>query len=185
MKLLAMIGLKLLRNIWSMIRWHKLRKVESDKMIPVDEFSLKSALTDVYAHFKWTMDDWTQLFDSMKPAPYLYNEYLKSRVGDKVLDDCDGYHTIVYHILKNNGFDVALLTVATDPIKESHTMCVIKDVDVVGEKSYRVIDYTSVSKSYSSIDEFISQYQPTVIYWCLDKYDYDKRRFVGVDKDEF
>ena len=179
---------KCLRNFWSMIRWCKLRKEVSEPVVKVDESNLKSTINDVYAHFKWTMDDWTQLFDSMKPAPHLYNEYLTMKEtpeDDRVLGDCDDFHTIVYHILKNNGYDVALITVVTDPIKESHTMCVIKDTGKDGKVSYRVVDYTRVKGPFESIEEFIDGYYPTVCYWCLDRYDYEKNRFRGISKKDF
>ena len=186
MKFLSMIWLKCLRNFWSSIRWIKERKEVSKDVIKVNDNNLVSTLRDVYSHFKWTMDDWTQLFDSMQPASYLYNQYLECKEdSSKVLDDCDGYHTIIYHILKNNGYDVALITVATKPITQSHTMVVIRDINENGGVSYRVVNYMLVKGPYKTIEEFVDNYNYEVIYWCLDKYNYETNKFYGIDREDF
>ena len=128
MKFLAMVWLECLRNFWSNLRWCAHRKDTTKEIPTVNADNLNSTLREVYNNFEWTMDDWTQLFDSMRPAPYVYNLYFGAEnTKTDFKDDCDGFHTVIYHILKNNGYDVALITVATKPIKNSHTMCAIKE----------------------------------------------------------
>lgn len=93
--------------------------------------------------------------------------------------NCDGFHTIVYHILKNNGYNVALITCVTKPITKSHTMCLIKD----DNGTYRVVDYTRVYR-YPSIEKFVENYSTPVRFWCLDRYDYDKNVFYSIEPEE-
>lgn len=185
-KFFAMLWLKYLRNFWSMIRWNGKRKEVSREMISVNDGNLKSTLKDVYSHYQWAMDDVSQLFDSMRPAPYLYNQYLEAKLNDKVVeDDCDGYHTIIYHMLKNNGYRVALITLVTDPISQSHTMVAIKDIIDDGTVSYRVVNYTAITGPYITLEKFVEQYKHDVICWSVDKYDYDGRRFRNISVTEF
>lgn len=171
---------KHLKHFWSKIRWCRKRKEKSREVVTVDDAGLYPLLKDIYAHFEWTMDDWTELFDSFTPAPYLYNLYDEAKKNENVvLDDCDGYHTIIYHILKNNGYNVALITCVTKPITKSHTMCLIKD----DNGTYRVINYTRVYR-YPSIEKFIENYSTPVRFWCLDRYDYDKNVFYSIEPEE-
>lgn len=181
------LWIKYIRNFWSLIRWNGKRKIDSEEVIEVNDNNLKTTLADIYSHYTWTMDDISQLGDSLRPAPYLYNWYLTAKASttnEKVKDDCDGYHTIVYHILKNNGYNVALITVATKPITKSHTMTVIKDTNDDGTVSYRVIDYKNI-KSYASLEEFVVNYTYTVRVWSLDVYNYEARRFKHLDESNF
>ena len=179
-----MLWCKHLKHFWSKLRWWKQRKEVSKEVIHVDDTNLKAMAQDVYRNYKWTMDDWTEFFDSMRPAPSLYNEYLAAKEtpeADKVLDDCDGFHTIIYHILKNNGYNVALITVVTNPITKSHTMCLIKD----GPKSFRVVNYTTIKGPYATIQEFIDDYSTPARCWCLDGYNYEKKKFYNIDEKRF
>lgn len=185
-KLFAMIWLNLLRNSWSNLRWCKQRKEVSRDIVTVNDNNLRSVLSNINSHFDWTMDDWTQLFDSVCPAPYIYNRYLEAKENNTdFTGDCDDYHTVVYHILKNNGYDVALITLVTKPFTQSHTMCAIRDVDKNGRVSYRVVDYSQVKGPYSTLDSFVEDYSLPVRYWHLDRYNYEKNKFESVDKKEF
>lgn len=181
------LWMKYLRNFWSMIRWCGKRKIDSEPVFEVTDSNLKATLRDVYSHYTWTADDLSQLGDSICPPPYLYNWYLdikNSESSDKVKGDCDDYHALIYHILKNNGYEVALISLATKPITQSHTMTVIKDTAEDGSVSYRVIDYTSV-KTYASLEEFIGSYKLPVRVWTLDIYDYEARRFRNLVPNKF
>lgn len=181
------LWMKYLRNFWSMIRWNGKRKIDSEPVFEVTDDNLQSTLKDVYSHYVWTMDDISQLLDSICPPPYLYNWYLdikNSDSSDKVKGDCDDYHALIYHLLINNGYDAALITFATKPITKSHTMTVIKDTAEDGTVSYRVIDYTSI-KTYASLEEFAESYKYPVRVWTLDMYDYRTRRFRNLDPSEF
>ena len=189
MKFLAMVWLECLRNFWSNLRWCTHRKDTTKEIPTVNADNLNSTLREVYNNFEWTMDDWTQLFDSMRPAPYVYNLYFGAEnTKTDFKDDCDGFHTVIYHILKNNGYDVALITVATKPIKNSHTMCAIKEKieeNGVEKTVYRIVDYTSLRGPYTSLQDFVDDYRYPVRYWKLDQWDYNKKKFRKVSKKEF
>lgn len=189
LKFLAMIWLEGVRNFWSNLRWCRHRKDESEAIPEVNADNLNSVLREVYNNFEWTMDDWTQLFDSVCPAPYIYNKYVEAeKTNSDFFGDCDDYHTVIYHILKNNGYDVALITVATKPINNSHTMCAIKEKieeNGVEKTVYRIVDYTSLRGPYTSLQDFVDDYRYPVRYWKLDQWDYNKKKFRGVSKKEF
>lgn len=189
LKFLAMIWLEGVRNFWSNLRWCRHRKDESEAIPEVNADNLNSVLREVYNNFEWTMDDWTQLFDSVCPAPYIYNQYVEAEKNNTVFHgDCDDYHTVIYHILKNSGYDVALIAVATKPIQQSHTMCAIKEKieeNGVEKTVYRVIDYTTIRGPYTSLQDFVDDYHYPVRYWSLDQWDYNKKKFRGVSKKEF
>ena len=172
MKFLYKIWINGLRQFWSKIRWYRQSKIISENVQVVNDNNLSSILKDVYTHFEWVADGASQLFDSIRPAPALYNEYLNCITSNsKIKDDCDGFHAIIYHILNNSGYNVALLTMVTKPLKNSHTVVVVYDST---NNSYRIIDYLHISKPYSTIEEYISKYTDEVVDWGLDRYDYKK-----------
>ena len=185
-KFFAFIWLKVLKCPWSKLRWWKYRNTESRAVQKVDEDNMQSVVNDINNHFEWTMDDVSQLFDSMRPAPYLYNCYLNTvENGGKVTDDCDGCHTIIYHVLKQNGYDVALITVVTKPFTQSHTMTVIRNINKDEKNTYRVINYRKISKEYYSLDDFAKDYSLPVRGWYLHEYDYIGKKFRNVNKKDF
>ena len=116
-------------------------------------------------------------------VPDTHNFLLEAGV---FVHNCDGFHAIAYHILKNNGYNVALITVVTKPFTQSHTMTAIRDVNSeTGEVSYRIVDYTAVKGPFSTLQEFVDQYNLPVRYWCLQAYNYDKGKYYNVKKKEF
>lgn len=48
--------------------------------------------------YEYTPDGPSQLFDAMRPPAYCYKEYKQG----KLRDDCDGFHSALYHILDRN-----------------------------------------------------------------------------------
>ena len=188
-KLIAMFWCNVWRNFWSWIRWHKYTKIESMPVPEVNDENLRTTLFRRYSAYDWTADDITELGDSFCPPQYCFNENEKAMMKTpkgKYEDDCDGWHAMVYHILKNNGYNVALITVVTKPFTQSHTMTVIRDVnESTGEISYRVVDYTAVKGPFSTLQEFVDQYSLPVRYWCLQAYNDKKGKYYNLKKKEF
>ena len=171
-------------------RWGKQRKVEAYELQDhiTDDAEMREMLKNVNNHFTWTMDDATQLFDSYQPVEYLYNLYIDSGINNTtVKDDCDGCHSIIYHILKENGYDCVLFTIATRPITQAHTMVIYKK-----DNCYHLINYRNITHYNEgvTIQEIVDDYNKKhnlkkEWYWNLHRYDYDKNKFYTVDKKDF
>lgn len=173
-----------LKPFWSSIRWWSERKIEGKEVtekVTNALTSVRSMCREVYSKFDWTMDDISQFFDSLRPCEYLYNWYKDSTREEPLKDDCDGYHSLIYHILKSNGFDCCIFTIATNPIKNSHTMTLYKYND-----AYYLINYTSIRKySNCTIQDIVDDYNKRnglkkEHYWNTQEYDYEKKCFYTV-----
>ena len=174
-----------LRLFWSSIRWCRKRKITSNTVVEkVDSTitSVRAMCNKVYSKFEWTIDDFSQLFDSLRPCGYLYNWYQESTKENPLKDDCDGYHSIIYHILTANGFNAAIFNVVTSPISKSHTMTLYKR-----DNNYYLVDYTSVIK-YSGgvkIQDIVDDYNKRhgykkEHYWNVQKYNYTQAKFYNI-----
>ena len=97
---------------WSNIRWCRatknfpLREEDTDKELAnssVDEFyeKLPNLINNIYKTFTWTEDGPDQLWDSIRPPAQCYEDAVNGALND----DCDGYHSAIYWILKNNGIE--------------------------------------------------------------------------------
>jgi hypothetical protein len=64
----------------------------------------------LYAKFDYTKDGIDQLGDSITPPPQNYAHYLQ----DTVKDDCDGFHSLMYHCVKKSGIECYLLSVVSN-----------------------------------------------------------------------
>ena len=184
-KFFEWLWLKGIKNWWSKLRWWKQAKVESEPVpeIKKDESNLLEEIKKVNDGFKWEMDGVKDLFDTYMPATYAYNEtYKATHEGTEKLEgDCDDIHGAIYHLLNENGYDVALITLVTIPITKSHTMTAIRDVDSNGNVTYRVVNYRLVKGPYTKLEDFVDTYTHPVRYWQLNKFDYEKGRYVNID----
>lgn len=181
------LWLRGIKNWWSKLRWYSKSKEESYDvpLVTTDEEILEVA-KDVYAYFTWKMDGIMEWFDTYLPIPYAYNLYIDAKQSnEKYIDDCDGFHGVILHILNQNNFDAAAITLATIPITESHTMTTFKRINENGSVEYYVVNYTRLLGPYYSLQDFVDDYGTPVRYWCLQKYDYDKGIYYNIDKEDF
>lgn len=173
---------------WSRVRWGK-HVEDAGLLVPeVKQDTMRDFLYEAYASFKWTADGITQLFDAYQPIPFAWNqckEAMESEGAKKFKGDCDDYHAMVYHVLTQNGFDCALITLMTKPLKNSHTMCMFIGKDQNGDNKYYVVDYNMVLGAYDKIEDFINGYRHDTRYWCLHKFNYDARKYYQVEPEEF
>lgn len=166
---------------WSNFRWRKaIRKnvgIKSEDRIE-NIYSIEPLLQKLYFNFKWTSDDASQLWDSIMPPPQIYTDYMKGLVED----DCDGFHSLVMHVLKMNGVECYLL--AVEAIGGGHCVLLMRYT-----KLWWVIDYTHLYNGFSSPEEAIRDYEEIyakkyktkkVFYSGLLDYDYDKGKFINV-----
>ena len=101
--------------------------------------------------------------------------------------NCDDYHSVAYHILHENGYNVASITIATNPASDSHTMVIYRDTDgCLVLVNYSVLRKYDKDKTVQDvIDDYnrIYKYKPEY-YWTLHKYDYDKHEYYVLDDKE-
>lgn len=166
-----------LKPTWSKIRWVRHLNEKSEKVPTVTDTTFSLVVRDVYKNYDWEMDGFSELFDSLRPIPYIYNLYYeKKKKGELFKDDCDGFHSLIYYILEQNGYDCFLVTFVTKPLSKAHTMCVVKKAG-----AYRLINYSAISEArYRDIQEIADMYNLPVRYWNAQKWDYSKNKFYTV-----
>lgn len=181
---IAKIWLSYIKPYWSRFHWRKYLGGESAAVptVKATRTDIGKFLSECYSHFDWTMDGIDELTDSFCPLPYLYNKYVSQKeAGKKLQDDCDGFHSVVWHVLNANNIECALITVVVKPFWDSHTMCLYRG-EKDGKKVYFVANYSIIYKAFNTIEEFIAYYEnlkkTKIRYWQLDKYDYEKQMFV-------
>ena len=135
---------------WSSIRFRK--AIRDD--IPLKEEDKVKTLKDIkflvnrlYSKFTYTKDGVDQLGDAITPPPQNYQYYLNGELKD----DCDGFHSLVYHCLHGSGIECYLLTVTAEGA--GHCILLFK----LNNKWY-TIDYTSVSKGYDTAEIAVQSY---------------------------
>lgn len=188
-KLFFKLWLNKIKPFWSKIRWKSKLSVKSnmcyEQLDTIDD--VKSMCKDVYNTFEWTQDGLDELFDSYRPVEYLYTEYIKNKgTNNKFKDDCDGFHSVIYHILVHNGYDAGLITIITNPLLKSHTMAIFKD-----RYCYYLVDYNELMKFSDScsiqdiVDSYnrANSYKPEY-YWNIQQYDYDTCTFYTIKEKE-
>lgn len=149
---------------------------------PIDKVGTLSELQELvqrlYGCFIWTADGIDQLGDAITPPPQNYAKYLEMPLKD----DCDGFHSLVYHCLYNSGIDCYLLTVNTTKFNEGH--CVL--LFYLDGKWY-VNDYNTIYEGFDTYQEAIDDYnehyvvnykcQGSILYNGLVEYSYVTGKF--------
>ena len=166
---------------WSNYRFRKcirsnIGTEKEDKAGTLQE--IKDLVKRLYDCFIWTADGIDQLGDAITPPPQNYAIYLEQPLKD----DCDGFHSLVYHCLYNSGLDCYLLTVTPSKIKDGH--CVL--MFYLDGKWY-VNDYTKVYPGFEDPQEAIDNYNKAylvrykvagpIIHNGLVEYDYVSEKF--------
>ena len=174
--------LDIINRIW--VHWSNLRYRRcvrhstdihvSDKVYSIEDIKIKVNM--LYEEFKYTKDGIKELGDAVLPPCEAYSRYLKGTFKD----DCDGFHSLVYHCLSNSGVTCYLLTVITG-LSKNHCVLVFNF-----KNKWYVNDYTSVYGGYDSLEKAIEDYNSTysihyrakkVKYNCFLRYDYLKGKF--------
>ena len=136
--------------LWSNIRWQG--SPEKDQELSAQDHvtdlaSLYTVMRNLYAHFTWTADGGDQLLDAIIPPPQGYQQYLNGLLQD----DCDGFHSTLYHMVAKSGWTCALLTVQAIGGGHCVLLCNI-------ENKWRVCDYTCVYPEFATANEAVSHY---------------------------
>lgn len=169
--------------VWSNYRFKDTRRFdtdlqECDKVSDIND--IKELVSRLYCSFIWTQDGIDQLGDAITPPPENYNKYLNAPLKD----DCDGFHSLVYHCLKNSGIECYLMT--ANPLKGGgHCILIFKYDD-----KWYVNDYNKVYMGHKSIVDSVNDYNKEypiryktseVIYNGFVSYDYVEGKFKRVD----
>lgn len=88
----------------------------------------------VYRNFEYTKDGPDLLWDAVCPPPYAYKQLLS---GKPFRDDCDGFHSLMYHCLSQNGITCYLMVVSA--VGCGH--CVLT---FYYNNAWHVLDYTTI-----------------------------------------
>lgn len=135
----------------------------------------------IYRHFDYTEDGPDQLWDAITPPPQNYFTYISGT--SSVQDDCDGFHSTVYHCLRNSDIPCYLLS-AVSP-SGGHCLLVFYLNDL-----WHVLDYTRIYPGHLTLKDAVLAYNKIytekyghkydVWYNALISYNYDKKKFVGI-----
>lgn len=139
-------------------------------------YDIQQLVRKLYANFEWTADDITELWDAMTPPPENYKIWKQ----EKLKDDCDGFHSLVYHCLKNSGLDCYLFCV--NAIGGGHCVLLFKYND-----KWYVNDYTKIYEGFklpiAAIEDYAAKYKDKyklksdVFFYGVVKYDYEDGKF--------
>lgn len=171
---------------WWWPRWSnfKFRKsLRTNIEIQIDDrlgslSDIRQEVKKLYSKFTWTKDGADQLWDAICPPPQNYQYYLDGELKD----DCDGFHSLVYHVLFNNNIKCYLLAVCAP--KSSHCVLIFQYNDL-----WYINDYSKIYGDFSTSAEAIQRYNETyakrynskpVVYNCCESYNYDTGKFKSV-----
>lgn len=177
----------ILTSIWCW--WSNIRFKNSERFSTfVNDIDIVSNLTEIknlvsrlYNCFIWTADGIDQLGDAITPPPQNYKTYLEKPLKD----DCDGFHSLVYHCLYNSGIECYLLTVNPAKMNQGHCILVFK----LNDRWY-VNDYKKVYNGFTNLQDAIDKYNSIyperyktepVAYNGLVKYSYEEGKFYRID----
>lgn len=170
---------------WSNFRYRKcIRYVtttrECEKVY--SEEDIRKAVKIWYNNFQYTKDGIKELGDAIIPPSEAYYKYTQGLFKD----DCDGFHSLVYHCLNASKLSCYLLCAK---INSKYGHCVL--VFNFNNRWY-VCDYDSIYGYYNSLNQAVYRYNEIysencgldtneVKYNCFLKYDYEKGKFKFVN----
>lgn len=181
---------KLLTSVWCCWSNFRFRKCErfSRSLQYIDTVTnlteIRNLVDRLYDSFIWTADDITQLYDAITPPPENYKIYLEKPLKD----DCDGFHSLIYHCLYNSGIECYLLTANPAKMGDGHCILIFKYDD-----KWYINDYYRVYEGFSTAEEAIADYNPRyseryktdeVVFNGVVKYDYVTGKFSRIELEE-
>ena len=170
---------------WSNFRFRKSCRFDTTLLFEdeIHSFSdISPLIKKLYSEFKYKKDGITQLGDAVLPPSEAYRRYTVDKVmtNKYYKEDCDGFHSLVYHCFKNSNLQCYLLTVNAKGC--GHCVLVFRYDSV-----WYVVDYDTlvgVEPNLKSVIEHYNNYFKDcysdgnkVFYNSLLKYDYKKGKF--------
>lgn len=169
-------------TFWSNIRFKNSERSDVD-LLYTEDFAynvkeIKSLTRRIYDKFNYTKDGANQLWDAITPPPQNYLNYINGVVND----DCDGFHSTLYHCLHKSNIECYLMSVSG--IGSGHCVLVFRLNNL-----WHVVDYTIVYSGHKNLSDAIKEYNSSYkkiygykkefLYNAIIKYDYDKKKFIG------
>lgn len=141
--------------MWSNFRWrnstrHNIGIEPEDKVNNLHD--LDNLLSKLLKKFTWTKDGPDQLYDSITPPPRNYERYQEGLLED----DCDGFHSLVYHCLYNSNIECYLMS--TCAVKSGHCVLVLRFED-----KWHVVDYGTIYGGFYSLKQAIENYNESYV----------------------
>lgn len=168
--------------MWSNLRWRNALKDHSvaDEYLVKNLADIKVLVRLLYKKFKWVADDSTELGDSITPPAQCYRDFCNGLLED----DCDGFHSLVYHCLAKSGVRCYLMSVVSDD--GGHCVLVFNYKD-----NWYVNDYSKVHNGFATLKEAVEDYNKTytnsyceegskVVYNGFIEYNYTTGKFKSV-----
>ena len=168
--------------IWSTIRFHKLQRADvpiAVEYMVCDLPEIQALLYKVNKKFIYTHDGPDQLWDAIVPPPQNYENF----IAGEIRDDCDGFHSTVYHCLHRSGIRCYLLSV--NAFFDGHCVLLFE----LDNKWY-VADYTRYYGGCDTPKKAIELYngiykdwyntKHEVVFNGVTEYDYEHRKFKGI-----
>ncbi len=178
--------LKLLYNLWRpfYIFWSNLYWANAVKdfiLRDVDHIEKEENYTHyllrmankLFDNFQYTKDNLEQLGDSIPPPPEAYKRFAEGTLKD----DCDGFHSALYHIAHCNGIECKLLSILS--VKNDYGHCVL----LFKDNEWKVLDYNNTmtidvaKKHYKKVTEEFVEYTAT--------FDYKKEKLINEGKSKW
>ena len=171
--------------LWSNFRWRKALKDHSvaDEHMVKNLTETRALVKVLYNGFKWTADDIKDLGDSITPPAQCYRDFCNGLLED----DCDGFHSLVYHCLAKSGMRCYLLSVVSDD--GGHCVLVFEN-----KGKWYVNDYSKVYDGYTTLKDAVEAYNveyikryckegSEVVYNGFIEFNYQTGKFRSVKKD--
>lgn len=129
----------------------------------------------IYNKFVYKHD----FIDEIHQPPQCYKNYLYN----KLVDDCDGFHAVLFHILSKNNITCYFITYIPKNMN-GHTFIIFKYYN-----KYGYIDYNSVQYGQQQINETINKikqykYNSDYLAHYIWKWDYEKKKYVNCKESE-
>lgn len=164
---------------WSNFRYRKVERFDTTIALnhKIDSFNdILYVSREMYKNFEYTSDGADKLWDAVCPPPYAYNTIIEK---GKFKDDCDGFHSLMCHVLSCNDIPSYLTVVFAK--KAGHCVLTFNYND-----HWYLLDYTALYGGDSLEDvithyneQFVVEYsaKSKVLYNCFLGYDYKKGKF--------
>ena len=173
--------IKFLSKWWlkERVSWSNKRHSNDIKDFPIDEtniytpYNVISFASEYYLKFKYTRDNWDELFDAMHSPAYCYKELKEGLLKD----DCDGWHSALLHLCEKSGITAYLMTFVTKDIVGSHTVLVMKFNNKYWMINYNIMYSTDTfTRLYNRLDLAYH-----IVSYNFIKYNYDTGEYEIVE----
>lgn len=144
-----------------------------EKIYSIDD--IKNIQQSLFKNFSYQKD----FIDEIHTPAQCYKDYFYNNFND----DCDGFHSALYHILSKNNIEQWLVT-QIPKYMYGHTYIIFKF-----NSKYGIIDYTNVTYGITNRKDLITiiklyKYDSDYLAHYIWKWDYEKKKYVNCKESE-